>query len=84
VRSGHHGLTGSSIQQDSQPEAQDGVVPEDDVPTGDVASEVGATLGADREKLAALLPLLGLERFDRRGLNRALADLAAGPEATPS
>ena len=30
---------------------------------------------ADRSELAALLPLLGLERFDRRAVNRALAGL---------
>jgi hypothetical protein len=32
-----------------------------------------ATLLAHRDELAALLPLLGLERFDRRALNQALA-----------
>jgi hypothetical protein len=31
----------------------------------------------DREELAGLLPLLGLERFDRRALNRILAGLTA-------
>ena len=30
---------------------------------------------ADRSELAARLPLLGLERFDRRAVNRALAGL---------
>jgi len=30
----------------------------------------------DREELAGLLPLLGLERFDRRALNQSLAKLA--------
>jgi hypothetical protein len=30
---------------------------------------------ADRNELAALLPLLGLERFNRRAVNRALAGL---------
>jgi hypothetical protein len=30
-----------------------------------------------REEMAGLLPLLALERFDRRALNRALAELAA-------
>jgi hypothetical protein len=33
--------------------------------------------GEHRHELAALLPLLGLERFDRRKANRALAALAA-------
>ncbi len=33
--------------------------------------------GADREELAGVLPLLGLERFDRRALNRTLAGLTA-------
>ncbi len=32
-----------------------------------------ATLLAHRDELAGLLPLLGLERFDRRALNQALA-----------
>ncbi len=35
------------------------------------------TFGVDREELAGLLPLLGLERFDRRALNRTLAGLTA-------
>jgi hypothetical protein len=43
-----------------------------------------ATVGVDRDELTALLPLLGLERFDRRGLNRALADLATTTETKPS
>jgi hypothetical protein len=30
-----------------------------------------------RDELAHLLPLLGVDRFDRRRLNRALAGLAA-------
>ena len=34
-------------------------------------------VGEHRDELAALLPLLGLERFDRRALNRVLAGLAA-------
>jgi hypothetical protein len=34
-------------------------------------------VGEHRDELAALLPLLGLERFDRRALNRALAGLTA-------
>ena len=33
-------------------------------------------LGEHREELAALVPWLGLERFDRRAVNRALAGLA--------
>ena len=33
--------------------------------------------GEHRDELAALLPLLGVERFDRRTLNRALAAHAA-------
>jgi hypothetical protein len=33
--------------------------------------------GEHRDELAGLLPLLGVERFDRRTLNRALAGLAA-------
>ena len=34
-----------------------------------------ATPADYREELAALLPLLGLERFDRRAVNRALPGL---------
>ena len=34
-------------------------------------------LGEQRDELASLLPLLGLERFDRRALNHALAALPA-------
>ena len=33
--------------------------------------------GEHRDELAALLPLLGVDRFDRRTLNRALAAHAA-------
>jgi hypothetical protein len=33
-------------------------------------------VGVDREELAALMPLLGLERFDRRACNQALRGLA--------
>ena len=40
-----------------------------------------ADAGVDREELAALAPLLGLERFDRRGCNQALRGLAAGVRA---
>jgi hypothetical protein len=34
-------------------------------------------VGEYRDELACLLPLLGLERFDRRALNRALVTLPA-------
>jgi hypothetical protein len=34
-------------------------------------------LSEQRDELASLLPLLGLERFDRRALNHALAALPA-------
>lgn len=34
-----------------------------------------AGVDVDREELTALLPLLGLERFDRRACNRALCAL---------
>jgi hypothetical protein len=34
-------------------------------------------LGEQRDELASLLPLLGLERFDRRALSHALAALPA-------
>ena len=34
-------------------------------------------VGVDREELAALMPLLGLERFDRRACNQVLRGLAA-------
>ena len=40
-----------------------------------------AGVGVDREELAALMPLLGLERFDRRACNQVLRGLAAGAEA---
>ena len=33
--------------------------------------------GEHRDELAGLLPLLGVDRFDRRTLNRALAALSA-------
>lgn len=39
---------------------------------------VGAVLGDYRDELAAVMPLLGLERLDRRALNRALAAVATG------
>ena len=37
-----------------------------------------ADVGVDREELAALMPLLSLERFDRRACNQVLRGLAAG------
>ena len=37
-----------------------------------------ADAGVDREELAALMPLLGLERFDRRACNQVLRGLAVG------
>jgi len=37
-----------------------------------------ADAAVDRQELAALMPLLGLERFDRRACNRVLRGLAAG------
>ena len=37
-----------------------------------------ASVDVDREELAGLLPLLGLERFDRRACNKLLAAQAAG------
>jgi hypothetical protein len=37
--------------------------------------ELGDVVDVDREELAALLPLLGLERLDRRACNRALRGL---------
>jgi hypothetical protein len=40
-----------------------------------------AGVGVDREELAALIPLLGLERFDRRPCNQALRGLAADVHA---
>jgi Plasmid pRiA4b ORF-3-like protein len=40
-----------------------------------------AGAGVDREELAALMPLLGLERFGRRACNQVLRDLAADAEA---
>jgi len=44
---------------------------------GQLLDDEFTTFGVDREELAGLLPLLGLERFDRRALNRTLAGLAA-------
>jgi len=38
---------------------------------------VGVVLGEDRDELASLLPLLGLDSFDRRAYNTALAALPA-------
>jgi hypothetical protein len=40
-----------------------------------------AGAGVDREELAALMPLLGLERFDRRACNQVLRGLAVGVRA---
>ena len=40
-----------------------------------------AAVGADREELAELAPLLGLERFGRRACNQVLRGLAAGVQA---
>jgi hypothetical protein len=40
-----------------------------------------AHAGADREELAALAPLLSLERFDRRACNQVLRGLAVGVDA---
>jgi hypothetical protein len=37
-----------------------------------------AGAGVDREELAGLAPLLGLERFGRRACNQALRGLAVG------
>jgi hypothetical protein len=37
-----------------------------------------ADVGVDREELAGLAPLLGLERFGRRPCNQALRGLAVG------
>ena len=42
---------------------------------GQLLDDEFTTLGADREELTGLPPLLGLERFDRRTLNRTLAGL---------
>ena len=40
-----------------------------------------AHVGVDREELAALAPLLSLERFDRRACNQVLRGLAVGVDA---
>ena len=40
-----------------------------------------ADAGVDREELAALMPLLGLERFDRQACNQVLRGLAVGVQA---
>jgi len=42
---------------------------------GQLLDDEVTTFGVDREELAGVLPLLGLERFDRRTLNRTLAGL---------
>jgi len=44
---------------------------------GQLLDDEVTTVGADRQELAGLAPLLGLERFDRRALNRTLAGLTA-------
>ncbi len=44
---------------------------------GQLLDDEFTTIGVDREKLVGVLPLLGLERFDRRALNRTLARLTA-------
>ncbi len=44
---------------------------------GQLLDDEFTTFGVDREELAGLMPLLGLERFDRRALNRTLAGLTA-------
>jgi hypothetical protein len=46
-----------------------------DADTGDQLTNI---LGADRDELAELLPLLGLELFDRKACNQALVTCAAG------
>lgn len=43
----------------------------------DKEDQLATVLGADRDALAELLPLLGLELFDRRACNQALAACAA-------
>jgi hypothetical protein len=42
---------------------------------------VADVLGDDHDELAALMPLLGLERFDRRACNTALAGATATRES---
>jgi hypothetical protein len=44
---------------------------------GMLLNEEATRFGGHRDELAGLLPLLGLDRFDRRTVNRALAALAA-------
>ena len=49
---------------------------------GMLLDEETTRIGEHRDELAGLLPLLGVDRFDRRTLNRALAAHAAtGPRA---
>jgi hypothetical protein len=43
-------------------------------PDDELATVIGA---AERDELASLLPLLGLEQFDRRACNTALATCVA-------
>lgn len=45
----------------------------------ELANVIGA---ADRDELASLLPLLGLEQFDRRACNKALVATSAAASAT--
>ena len=45
--------------------------------SADVRAEDVPRFGEHRDELAGLLPLLGVDRFDRRTLNRALAAHAA-------
>jgi len=40
--------------------------------------QLATVLVADRDELAELVPLLGLELFDRKACNKALATSAAG------
>lgn len=42
---------------------------------------VADVLGEDYDELAALMPLLGLERFDRRACNKVLAGATATKES---
>jgi hypothetical protein len=49
---------------------------------GMLLDEEATRIGEHRAELAGLLPLLGLDRFDRRTLNRALAAHAANKTGT--
>jgi len=61
----------------SRPSPTGGMRPRSARPRSSVSSSTTSSprSGVDREELAGLLPLLGLERFDRRALNRTLAGL---------